>query len=328
MINKVPIINSQGVIIGVLGVATDITEKKRIEDSLTQTHHQLKGMTLVSASIAHELRTPLAALKNAAKGIRQLMPALIAGYQTAQANHLTIPPIPLSKLKLLSQVIDTLENKVDQSHNIIDMALANIRASHEAKSAPAKKCSARQCINQALAQYVFPAHGKPEIFWEDTDDFIFYGKDLLLVHVLFNLLKNALYFINKAGKGHIHIWIELNGEFNTIHFKDTGTGIKPENLPKIFDAFFTADTNKGTGIGLAFCALTLQVLGGSITCESRWREYTEFILKFRNCSPDHLTLARRPAARPVIASAAKQSRKSRHSGLLRCARNDGPRRGT
>ena len=282
LINKVPIINSQGIILGVLGVATDITEKKRIEDSLAQTHHQLKGMTLVGASIAHELRTPLATLKSAAQGIRQLMPALMAGYQAAQAHYVPVPAISLSQLKLLSEVIDTLENKVDQCHNIIDMALANIRASHAAKSVPTKKCSARHCINQALAQYVFPAPGKPEILWEDRDDFIFYGKELLLVHVLFNLLKNALYFINKAGKGAIYIWIELHEAFNAIHFKDTGAGIKPENLPKIFDTFFTADTNKGTGIGLAFCALTLQVLGGSITCESRWGEYTEFILTFPN----------------------------------------------
>ncbi len=280
LINKVPIVNPQGIVFGVLGVATDITEKKRIEKTLTQTHHQLKGMTLVSASIAHELRTPLAALKNAAKGIRALLPALIAGYKTAQKNHFPVSSISVSQLKLLTGVIDNLENKVDQSNVIIDMALANIRARQETKSTPAKKCSARKCINQALTQYVFPAHGKPEIIWDDTQDFNFYGREILLVHVLFNLLKNAIYFINKVGKGYIHIWMELADNYNAIHFKDTGMGIEEKNLPHIFDLFFTSGTNKGTGVGLAFCDITLQALGGSISCESRWHEYTEFILKF------------------------------------------------
>ncbi|HVV67948.1 MAG TPA: ATP-binding protein, partial [Gammaproteobacteria bacterium] len=102
----------------------------------------------------------------------------------------------------------------------------------------------------------------------------------LLIHVLFNLFKNAIYFIRKAGKGNIHIWLEHHPRHNQIHFKDTGAGIKSENLPKIFDPFFTVDTNKGTGIGLAFCAMTLKSFGGSITCQSEWQEYTEFILTF------------------------------------------------
>ncbi|HVV67967.1 MAG TPA: PAS domain-containing sensor histidine kinase [Gammaproteobacteria bacterium] len=281
LINKVPLIDPQGVVFGVLGVATDITEKKRIEDSLTQ----LKGMALISASLAHELRTPLAALKSAVKGIRALMPALLAGYEAAKIHHLAIPSIPASRLKLLTQVLDTLENKVDQSQNIIDMTLTNIRSSHATKLAPSKKCSARHCINQALAQYIFPLNGKPKIIWNDAQDFTFYGQEILLIHVLFNLLKNAIYFINKTGKGHIHIWLEQSKNYNTLHFKDTSQGIEEKNLPHIFDLFFTSGTNKGTGVGLAFCQLTLQALNGSITCESRWQEYTEFILKFPKKNP-------------------------------------------
>lgn len=100
------------------------------------------------------------------------------------------------------------------------------------------------------------------------------------MHVLFNLLKNAIYFIRKAGKGQIYIWIESTTQENTIHFKDTGMGIRPENISKIFEPFFTADTNKGTGVGLAFCHMTMQALGGGIRCESQWHEYTEFILTF------------------------------------------------
>ncbi|HVV67817.1 MAG TPA: PAS domain-containing sensor histidine kinase [Gammaproteobacteria bacterium] len=275
--NKVPLVNPDGIIVGVLGVATDITEKKRIEERMARSDHQLKGMTVVSASIAHEMRTPLATLKNTAKGIKPMLAPLITGYQAALSHGLNVPTIADAKLALLETAIDTLENKVTEANRIIDMLLTNLQSLRQEKLTHPQKCSARHCINQALAQYGFTKDA-PQIIWANDDDFIFYGKEMLLVHVLFNLLKNAIYFIRKADKGNIHIWLEHHTIYNTLHFKDTGTGIKPENLPKIFDPFFTIDTNKGTGIGLAFCEMTLKSFGGSITCHSQWQEYTEFIL--------------------------------------------------
>ncbi len=52
-----------------------------------------------------------------------------------------------------------------------------------------------------------------------------------MVHVLFNLLKNALYYIaaDPRKKGKIEIWLEKKGRINQLHFKDTGTGIAKAN---------------------------------------------------------------------------------------------------
>ena len=283
LINKVPLIDKTGQILGVLGVATDITEKKRIEAHLAKINYQLEGMTIISASIAHELRTPLAALKNAAQGIETLLPILLQTYEIASQHQLSIPVISEKKLQLLRTVVESLERKVDESNRILDMMLNNSRFNRKEPVA-LEKCSIRQCINQALADYGFPKHRCPQIHWQDNSDFIFYGQEMPLMHVLFNLLKNSIYSIQKAGKGDIRIWLESTPSENILHFKDTGMGIRPEYLPKIFDIFFTSGTNKGTGVGLAFCQMTLENLGGSITCQSEWQHFTEFLLHFPKLS--------------------------------------------
>ena len=89
-------------------------------------------------------------------------------------------------------------------------------------------------------------------------DFKFNGDDTLIIHVILNLLKNAFYFIDKVGKGEIYIWAEINKNKSLLHFKDTAQGIEPEVLPKIFNQFFTYETNRGTGIGLSFCKIVMQ----------------------------------------------------------------------
>lgn len=270
---RIPVENAKNKIIGLIGISFDITERKNIHDE------QLNGMKMLAATLAHELRTPLAALKSAAIGINKITPSLIKAYEAAESNHLDIPHISPSKLKLLQDVIYSLEKKVDQSNLVIDMLLANIRDSGD-KLENLEACSAKSCISKALSQYVFTTEGKPNIIWDNEDDFIFYGSEMLIIHVFYNLLKNAVYFIHKAGKGKIHIWVEHGEDFNKIHFKDTGFGIKKEHLNQIFDQFFTVGTNKGTGIGLAFCQLTMERIGGKISCESEFGEYTEFVLYF------------------------------------------------
>src|SRR5262249_18859485 len=81
LVNKVPLLDATNQVVGVLGVATDITEKKKLHEHLAQIKYQLRGMMILSASISHELRTPLAALKNASLGIEQVLPQLITGYE-------------------------------------------------------------------------------------------------------------------------------------------------------------------------------------------------------------------------------------------------------
>jgi PAS domain S-box-containing protein len=277
LINKVPLVE-KGKIVGVLGVATDITEKMRIEENFQRIEHQLKGMIMVTATIAHEIRTPLAAIKAAARGVKLVVPFLIAAYKNAIKKKIQEETVSENQIKLLEEATDSVEKKVDQSNMVIDMLLSNIQ-NRGVEITEFEICSARDCIQKAISQYAFVS-SQPEIDLKDNKDFAFYGKEVLILHVLFNLFKNALYFIQKARKGKIIIWVELGKKVNELHFKDTAMGISEEHLPVIFDDFFTYGTNKGTGIGLSFCKKTMQAIGGDITCKSVYGEYTEFVMSF------------------------------------------------
>ncbi len=67
----------------------------------------------------------------------------------------------------------------------------------------------------------------------------------------------------------------------SIVIRDNGEGIPPENLPKIFDPFFTSkDVGEGMGLGLSICYRIMQQHGGSIEVRSERGVYSEFTLRF------------------------------------------------
>ena len=135
------------------------------------------------------------------------------------------------------------------------------------------------CLNEALQRYVFQGSERDLVFCDIDNDFYFVGDKILVVHVLFNLFKNALYYIASAQKGKIYIRLEKRENKNLLYFKDTGKGIAKDVLPYIFDRFYSK-TEGGVGIGLSFCKMAMEWMGGDIICRSIENEYTEFVLHF------------------------------------------------
>jgi signal transduction histidine kinase/ligand-binding sensor domain-containing protein/DNA-binding response OmpR family regulator len=97
-----------------------------------------------------------------------------------------------------------------------------------------------------------------------------------------NLLSNALKFTPAGGTVALKLFIEkstIHPEQVQIIVSDTGTGILPENLPRVFERFFQADqTDPGTGIGLALTKELVHLLGGSIRVDSVPMQGTVFTL--------------------------------------------------
>lgn len=277
---KAPLRNEQGEIVGLLGISFDVTAMKKAEQELQETRHKLEGMTVVSASIAHELRTPLATIAVGAGSIGRYIPQLINTYKIALAAGLSVPKLDFQSLEQLEALPQSLITEASAGNVFINMLLQNIRPSLD--GSPAQTFAISACINEALERYPFLEDQKELIVWDKAHDFIVRGKeDKLLVHVLFNLIKNALFYIADAGKGRIQIWLEPGKPYNKLFFKDTGKGISSDVLPHIFDRFFSR-TRNGAGVGLTFCKMVMENLGGSITCESEIGNYTQFILDFPN----------------------------------------------
>lgn len=103
--------------------------------------------------------------------------------------------------------------------------------------------------------------------------------DAQQVHrVLLNLLSNALDAM--ATGGTLTIEVAPEDEMNVVRVRDTGSGIRPEDLPRVGQAFFTTKKGQGTGLGLAVCHRVMEQHGGRIQLESAPGEGTTVTLLF------------------------------------------------
>jgi two-component system CAI-1 autoinducer sensor kinase/phosphatase CqsS len=245
---------------------------------------RLVAMLATASNIAHELRTPLLGIKSGAAGLRIFLPYLIEAYQLAREHGLAVEPIRLVHLHTMRGVLERIESEADYSNTIIDMLLMNTSI-NGFTTTNLTVCSIAQCVEAALNRYPFASENEKQLLVYNKEmDFNFRGIELLMVHVLFNLIKNSLYHIAKARKGSISIQLKKSPQSNMLIFRDTGTGVPPEVLPHIFTRFYSwspgKDKSLGTGIGLAFCRSVMDSFGGSISCKSQLGEYTEFVVIF------------------------------------------------
>jgi signal transduction histidine kinase len=243
-----------------------------------QLKRKLQVMESISASMAHELRTPLRTISSSTKGMKKYFPVLLQGYQIAEKHSLLTKHIDPLHYEALRTSCDDIEAEVEAAFTVINMLLINVREPSADKS-EFEVFPIKECIAEALHRFPFHASEKELVHWDKSYDFTLRGNKMLITHVLFNLLKNALYYIHAVNKGEIFIWAENRSNMNVLHFKDTAKGIAANHLPHIFERFFTL-TPHGTGIGLAFCKMVMEGIGGSIQCRSQEGEYVEFILYF------------------------------------------------
>lgn len=249
---------------------------------------KLQTMKSLSANIAHELRTPLRTINSSVSGIKEYLPILLKAYQTAKTDKIDIPYISPMHFEALLTACDNIESESKSAFTIIDMMLTNVSQS-QISTAKFRFFSIHEIISETIKRYPFD-YGEAEIVhWGQENDFMFRGDDLLMTHVLFNLFKNALYYIKAAGKGQIYIWTEKTKR-HELHFKDTGQGISPKILPNIFDRFYSK-TLHGSGIGLAFCKMVMQSFKGDIKCFSEEGKFTEFVLYFPKRDEDQASVA-------------------------------------
>lgn len=245
-------------------------------------HNRIQALERASNNIAHELRTPLGALQIAGRAFRRFLPDLLISHRLAQDAGLPVAELRGAHLQALEKGMDTIEQEVGHAHMVIDMLLVAARPLDD----PAlENISAGACVRQAIARYPYVSRSEQERVRLVRDgDFTVRGSETLLMHVIFNLLRNALFHTGRAGKGNIELAIETSEGEAQIRVRDTGPGIPADVLPRIFNRFYSYSEDHGgvagLGIGLAFSRDAVERMGGRITCRSRWGEYTEFVISF------------------------------------------------
>lgn len=242
--------------------------------------HIQKQQTLKSlaGSIAHEMRTPLAAVMLSGQGLRSSLTKLrtklgVEEDKTGRGAAITMD------IQQMDDISDTLLRVSKQSQGLISMLLNNLKGDfvHQKKT----RLSMAEVAKHVMSTFPFEMDDENRVHLEVRQDFEFNGNLEVIANVFYNLLKNALYFIKAAGHGEVFITVDMAAKGGQVTFKDTGPGIENRQLSEIFDPF-NSKRPHGTGLGLNFCKRAMESISGGISVTSKLGVHTTFVLEF-NC---------------------------------------------
>jgi PAS domain S-box-containing protein len=260
-----PLRDAQGAIAGTIGIIADITERKQALAEVQKKTEELALMTQqlwqasklatmgeLAASVAHELNNPL---------------AIISLRTESLVEQLADEP--------LRESAEIIMQEVDRMADLVNNLLQFSRRGHRQTSTVDVAEEISNSVN-FIAYYLRNRNIK--VIFDFVPDLLMVQADRQQLRQLFlNLLTNASDAMEGGGTLTIKTRSADLGEAKSviIEFADTGVGIAPENLERIWDSFFTTKpAGKGTGLGLSICRRIVEDHGGTITIESQAKQGT------------------------------------------------------
>lgn len=287
IISGAPYYDQDGKVAGSVGVHLDISERKSMEAELLvakeTAENSVRSKELFMANMSHEIRTPMNAIIGMGDLLRRSdltakQSQYLNAIQTSAQNLLVIINDILDFSKIESGKMDLEELPVDL--NVV------IKNAIDAVSLKADQ------------------KGVNLIFNTSVGDGIYYMDPTRLSQVFINLLSNAVKFTSE-GEVEFTAGIARRGPIiDQVFFSvtDTGIGIPPEKMDRIFESFVQADESTarkygGTGLGLPISKKLVELMGGELSIKSKINEGSQFyfVLDLKKASalehitgPDHL----------------------------------------
>jgi len=254
---------------GSFSLIQDITERKRIERALQNTYIDLKKAkeeaehanqmkSIFLASMSHELRTPL----NSIIGFTGILLQGLAGkLNNEQKKQLGI--VYVNSKNLLSLINDLLDiSKIESSE--LKLYLTEFNLGKTGK--------------EIIATFAPKAEKKGIKLTWDIPDINMVSDERRFKQILLNLVGNAVKFTEN---GEVEVKGVIKDETIEITVRDTGPGIKKEDIHKLFEPFrqlkYTVSAGEGVGLGLHITKNLVRILNGDIRVESKYGKGSKFI---------------------------------------------------
>ncbi len=248
IMHSAPLIR-EGKIIGIRGIAIDITERKRIENELIKSQ-RLATIGETAAMVGHDLRNPLQGIMSATGVLKKKLES------TSDTRT--------------KQMLLNIEKGIEYSNKIISDLLDYARETH----LEIKESDPKSLIAEALEMVRAPANVRVVNSTENIPK-IMVDKDKIK-RVFVNVIGNAFEAMPEGGTLTI-----ANRQFNDnveITFSDTGVGMAKETIEQIWNPLFTTKS-KGIGLGLPICKRIVEAHKGVISVESTSEKGSIFIIR-------------------------------------------------
>src|SRR6185295_5496209 len=241
----------------------ELTGQMRAVQARMVQSERLATLGQVSAGVAHELMNPVSYLLQNLGNLRAELADMTQKLAPALREH-PVPGVPES-LEALPQLLDDLEQGAKHISEVAQGIKNQSRAQEVESSNTDLARAASFAVKIARAEV-----GRRARLASDTLPIQVRGTEVKLCQVILNLIINASHAMDGTGRpGLIEVRWSKQGESVILQIIDNGSGIPPENLPRVFERFFTTKApGVGTGLGLSICRELVESMGGAITITS------------------------------------------------------------
>ncbi len=258
---KAPLLDSDGRIVGIAGVAKDITEIRKLEGQIAVTARLAAIGTLV-AGVAHEINNPLSGVIAGGEIAMELA-------QDARRRAMEGAAVDRDQLaRLLDETVDSLKDTLDGGQRIAQIVkdLSLFARPHPQRA----RVRVIEIVDQTMRWLPVSLGRAVTLRVEDLgapDVMASFGQ---IGQVLVNLVTNAAKATPRNGKGEVVVRLGPGDPgMARIEVIDNGVGMAPDVVERIFDPFFTTrPAGEGTGLGLPICHAIVTAHGGTIAVES------------------------------------------------------------
>jgi len=245
---------------GLVVLFRDLTEMRKLKEEVARSQ-RLASIGQLAAGVAHEIRNPLSSIKGFATYCRERYKDVPQDKQTAE---------------IMVQEVDRLNRVISQ---LLEFARPPQIQKRKSDVVEIVKDSARMVEQDAERKSVQIRLDLPEkgvVTEVDADR---------IKQVFLNFYLNALEAMDEGGTLSVSVNANTGSGTAKIEISDTGRGIAEEDLPHIFDPYFTTKPS-GTGLGLAIAHKIIESHGGEILVESKEGLGTTFVIKLRGLHGD------------------------------------------